>query len=157
MTALMSAAYRSRLQVVRELLAQGANLFATGTGYSDGQTALMCAVEGYGDDSVEIVRELLARGANVNAAVTFDGMTPLLQAASSRQLEAVPVLLAHGADVNAARTDGTTALMFSVIRRSNEGSIRLLLQHGADKSARDALGETAFDKLFFTSSKNVYC
>ena len=61
-----------------------------------------------------MVEKLLAAGANPNAAQT-SGLTPLMMAAQTGNVQVVKALLAHGANVNAATTETQqTALMWAV-------------------------------------------
>ena len=59
---------------------------------------------------VEMVKSLLARGVNPNLLTTTTKYTPLMQAASSADLELVKLLIDAGADLNAQDESGHTAL-----------------------------------------------
>jgi len=59
---------------------------------------------------VEMVKSLLARGVNPNLLTTATKYTPLMQAASSADLELVKLLLDAGAELNAQDQSGHTAL-----------------------------------------------
>jgi len=59
---------------------------------------------------VEMVKLLLERGVNPNTPSTDVGYTPLMQAASSANLELVKLLVNAGADLNSENQHGRTAL-----------------------------------------------
>jgi ankyrin repeat protein len=59
---------------------------------------------------VEMVKLLLERGVNPNTPSTAVGYTPLMQAASSANLELVKLLVDAGADLNSEDQQGRTAL-----------------------------------------------
>src|SRR5579859_5120801 len=111
-TPLMEASWNGCVEVVRTLIAAGADVNA---GRADdtnpemsGDTALTMASSSSGRP--EIVRALITAGANVNAK-DADGYTPLAAAARYGQLEAAQALVAAGADVNAReKTTGETPL-----------------------------------------------
>ena len=66
---------------------------------------------------VVMVERLLKARANPNAA-QMSGLTPLMIAAHTGNVDVVKLLLAHGANVNAATTEtGNTALMWAVSDR----------------------------------------
>jgi ankyrin repeat protein len=99
---LLIASQKGHLDVVRELLARGANIEAAD---NIGATSLFAASQvGY----LDVVRELLARGAVVDAA--FDtGATPLIQASWSGHTEVVRALLDAGANKRHVDNVGDTA------------------------------------------------
>ena len=60
----------------------------------------------FGNDT-ETVRILLEAGADMDTPDTFIGLTPLMNAAGNRNLDAVKLLIAKGARVNAvSKTEG---------------------------------------------------
>ncbi len=89
-TALMEAADKGQLEVVRLLLRHGADVNAAD---EDGETALMRAAD---DGHTEVVRALIAAGADVNAR-DEDGETALSNAEEERHLETARVLREAGA------------------------------------------------------------
>jgi ankyrin repeat protein len=167
---LITASQRGYLDIVRALLAEGAEVDARWD--TNGWTALMAAST-HGDLDVvqvlldkgadvnakdahgttalwaaaqsghrEVVQGLLDKGADANAkADAYRGETALFTAAAADQREVVQVLLDNGADVNAKTTDGKTAL-FTASTAGNLGVVQVLLAKGADLNARDAAGMT---------------
>lgn len=111
-TQLGKAACREQFDVVRELLAAGANVNARDK--SNGNSPLHLALErNHGVSNVMAARMLLAAGADVNAR-NVRGETPLHLAARSSNVDAATLLIAHGADVNAVINDGRTAVELSL-------------------------------------------
>ena len=125
LTPLMVAAHTGSVWVVRALLAHGADVNAA-TAETEA-TALMWAVAASHRD---IVRVLLERGADISASST-KGMTPLLTAAGSGDIETAKLLIAAGAAVNDVGADGTHALPFSIINGQGDFAL-FLLEQGAD-------------------------
>lgn len=93
------------------------------------------------------VRELLGKGATVNVS-DRRGMTPLMWASASGNLDVVQQLLEHGAIVDRRTPDGVTALMLA----SGNGFVeiaRVLLGRGADPAATKGgvkVRQLAFDR-----------
>src|SRR3972149_11117650 len=84
-TALMLAALRGDLEVVRQLLVHGAEVNPSG----NWTPLIYAAVKG----SVEISRLLLAYGADINATVDSNGLTALMMAAREGHADLVALLL----------------------------------------------------------------
>ena len=103
-TPLYQAACEGHVEVVRVLLAHGANVNVPGW---EGPLHI-AACEGH----VEVVRVLLAHGANVDAR-DRKGSTALQFAASKGQVEVVELLLAEGAEANARDNEGYNALQYA--------------------------------------------
>ena len=102
----MNASQQGHLDVVRELLARGADANARSNG---GFTALhQASWKGH----AEVVRELLARGAAVNARAN-NGRTPLISACGAGHLAAATLLLDAGADLALLTNAGWSALRFA--------------------------------------------
>ncbi len=122
-SALVIAVHSGHRDVAEWLIGKGANVNASGAGY----TALHAAVlRGDGDSAAR----LLARGANVNARIAhgtqtvragrgyvlpenLTGATPFLLAAKFLENDILRRLAASGADPRVALADGTTALMLA--------------------------------------------
>ena len=104
----MAASFRGHLDIVNQLLAEGASVNAARN--DDGATALIMAVQRH---HLAIVRALTENGrADVNTRDAA-GLTALMYASSSGDLAIVKQLLAAGAIVNAQNHDGDTALCFA--------------------------------------------
>jgi ankyrin repeat protein len=125
-TALHWAAFHDDMDLVRTLLAAGANVRAVTR--EGGITPLfMACVNGNAD----IVETLLFVGADANSAKT-NGTTALMTAASAGNADAVQSLLTHGADLKAKESvHGQTALMFAAAL-NRDVVVKLLLAKGAD-------------------------
>ena len=134
-TALMMASEDGDLDVVRTLLAKGADVNSKD---EDGVTALIMAFEG---GHLDIARTLLAKGADVNSK-DKRGVTALMMASGGGHLDVVRTLLAKGADVNSKDEDGVTALMMASAQGRLDVALALLAK-GADVDAEEAYGVTA--------------
>ena len=171
-TPLVYAAYGARREMVRRLLAHGADphvrsgrdqltpLFAAAAAgdpeivrvlLSQGLDASDTGRDGltplhYGVPFPEVVRILVANGADVNAG-NRSGTTPLMWL-RSRDMDRVDVreslrlLLAAGADLHARNRTGTTPLL-SAVESDDPVPVRALLEAGADVNARDRSGQTS--------------
>ena len=84
---------------------------------------------------VEMVKLLLERGVSPNTPSTASGYTPLMQAASSADLELVKLLINAGADLNAENQDGRTALdeaeMYTHSSKEHRVVVAFLKERGA--------------------------
>jgi len=129
MTALHWAAQHGDVDLIKMLVAAGANVKAT-TRLAN-YTPLLTASE---IGSAGAIEALIAAGADPKGT-TASGVSPLMFASAAGQADAVKTLVAHGADVNAAEpARGTTALMFAAANRRTE-AIRALLAAKADVNA----------------------
>jgi ankyrin repeat protein len=149
-TALIIAAFTNpSAEVVRLLLDKGANV-----GVMDVRHVTPLNAATFGNDTTT-VRLLLNAGADIDTPDTFIGLTPLMNAAGNRNLEAVEMLLAKGAKVNAvSKTEGlpkiqtgtvefggwTPLLMASAFGPPE--AVKLLLDAGARIDAQDYRGFT---------------
>jgi ankyrin repeat protein len=134
-TALTMAAYAGSAQVMKLLLARGAN---PNPSRPDGITVLMYAALN-GDP--EIVSELLRRKVDVNAKDN-DGATALIYAARNGHVEVGRVLLSNGAAVDTADNHRWTALMNAAVN-GHADFVQLLLEKGAQANAREEKVRTA--------------
>lgn len=99
-TALMMAVFQGHTEVVRQLLARGAEI------NHPGWTPLIYAAA---QSRMDIARILISQGAQINAQAE-NGTTALMMAAREGQLPMVLLLMEHGADLNMRNRDGQTAL-----------------------------------------------
>jgi ankyrin repeat protein len=142
-TPLYYAAQKNRLDVLKLLIAAGADLNMGRV--DDGYTPLHIAAQ-YGHAGVVSVL-LETPGVDLNAALTDDrdaGVTPSFLAADENQLVVLKLLIAAGADVNMARvSDGCTPL-FIAAQKGHVGVVDLLIAAGANVNAtRGTNGTTA--------------
>src|SRR5215471_7787678 len=146
-TALHWAAYRDDLEMVKLLLAAGAN--AQATTREGAITPLLMACQ---NGNVTIIEAIVKAGADVNA-VKSNGTTPLMMAAASGSANAVETLLAHGANVNAKElAHGQTALMFAAAL-NRAAAIKILMANGADASV--ATNVRKLERVRFDQDGNV--
>ncbi len=140
-TALMEAAEKGHLSVVKLLLANNAdhNLRPY-----KGLTALMEAVKGGRVGRLKVIEELIKSGAKVNEGGGKYGETALMMAVDSGRLKAAKLLLANDADPNIGWSwaEEYTPLMVAV-KRNNLKMAQLLLDNDADINASTEDGVTA--------------
>lgn len=152
----MSAALRADPPAVAEAIRAGdinaiSAYLASGHGVNspagDGhRTLLSLAVQARQEAMVEF---LIAHGADVNLhdpkpglLGSYDGVTPIDQAARNDDLEAAKALITHGATVNPEGDDPFGPLINASVRGSSEVA-KLLLAKGADINHADVNGATA--------------
>ena len=146
-TALHWAAYRDDLEMVKLLLAAGAN--AKAATREGAITPLLMACQ---NGNAALIETLLKAGSDANAVKT-NGTTPLMMAAASGHADAVQTLLAHGANVNAKESaHGQTALMFAAAL-NRAAVIKVLMANGADASV--ATGVRKLERVRFDQDGNV--
>ncbi|MBC2696188.1 MAG: hypothetical protein HF982_13125 [Desulfobacteraceae bacterium] len=149
--ALVFACQYDNVDVVKALLAHGANVNSKDPDNTDffiGDSALIFAC---GRGHIKVVKELLKNNADTNLKNMY-GNTALITAtdmwntSQGKRLKIVQELLDSGADVNATNDDSETALI-SAAGSSNEEDydslISTLLEHGADVNAATKSGKTA--------------
>lgn len=133
-TTLISAVVAESLELVRCLLAQGADVNHADP---EGWTPLHCAVL---DGSTAIIKLLVQAGADLEAFNPV-GQTALISAVHDEDRETVELLLALNANVNHVSQDGWTPLHFAILARSTEIAA-VLIDHGADREALNPENET---------------
>ena len=142
-TALMHASKNESTEIVRLLLAAGADVDAVDR-YE--WTALMHAVHNPfdlpGNNRVRMARMLIDYGANVNAFSFHRRRTPLIIASEKDQLWAIDLLLDRGADRELRNSSGATALI-EAVKAGHLRIVQKLLWRGANVNARDDDGSTA--------------
>jgi ankyrin repeat protein len=132
---LADAAEQRNQALVRELLAQGADVNAA---QADGMTALHWAV--YNNDA-ETAGLLVRSRVNVNATNRY-GVPPLSLACTNGNAALVRLLLDAGADANASLPGGETMLM-TAARVGNLEAVKALLARGANPNAQEQRDQTA--------------
>jgi ankyrin repeat protein len=133
--ALRSAVNAGKADVVRILLASGAN---PNIRTHNNWTPFLYAVN---TGETEIIRMMLEQKADVNAR-TLDGWSALSLASVNGQLPNVKVLVQHGAEINYKGVDGNTALL-QAVKRNHLSVVEFLLNVGADPNIANNQGETA--------------
>jgi len=153
---LMTAARTGNAEVVRMLLARGAD--ANAREASLGETALMWAAA---ENHPEAVRALIEHGADPNTRsdklvyskdrfglegvttiLPHGSWTALMYAARQGSLEAARALAEAGADLNVADPDGTTALHLAILN-GHFDTAGMLAEKGADPNIADVTGMAA--------------
>ena len=133
---LHAASYGGDLEVVRLLLAHGADINTTNR-YEC--TPLSSVYDG---GHLDVMRLLLKHGADVDARLDDTFKKCLLHEASLREdVDTARLLLQHNADVNSKDLLGCTPL-HDASRTGKAGVALLLLEHGAYVNARDLMGNT---------------
>ncbi|MBG0830865.1 ankyrin repeat domain-containing protein [Planomonospora sp. ID67723] len=135
-TALYRAATGGRTEIVRALLAAGADPDRLSGGADEGLP--LCAAAAWGRTGA--VEALLAAGADP-AGRESHGWTAVLWAAANGHATTLETLLSAGAPAEDATDGGTTALTLAV-RRGALGAVRALLAAGADPARPDGEGDT---------------
>lgn len=133
-TTLISAVVAESLELVRCLLAQGADVNHADP---EGWTPLHCAVL---DGSTAIIKLLVQAGADLEAFNPV-GQTALISAVHDEDLATVGVLLDLGAGVNGVNEDRWTALHFAA-KNGSLPIIMALAHAGAAIEARNSFSET---------------
>lgn len=146
---LIAASTAGSTEVVRALVAKGADPKGTGPG---GRSGLVLAA---GANDAAMVRFFLDQGADVNAAYRTDkdGYTALMAASAQANTAVARLLLSKGADANRTTSNpgavkngrlglsGLTALMMAVPYGTPD-LVRALLDGGANVNAADVRGLT---------------
>lgn len=81
-------------------------------------------------------------GTDVNAA-DANGITPLIAASTSGQLDVMRLLLNAGADINGRGPNGNTALIHAINAYQTDAALFLMDQSGIELDARGSSGTTA--------------
>jgi len=153
-TSLMAAAAEGHLEIVKLLLAAGADVNTHATKYRE--TALILAAR---EGRLDVVKTLLSAKAKANAKME-GGRTALIEASEKLHVEIVEALIAAGADVNGKPARYGTALASACMRLLDKSSLseteidqsgsievaRVLIAAGADVNDRDSEGWTPLIK-----------
>ncbi|XP_067003505.2 ankyrin repeat domain-containing protein 17 isoform X3 [Anabrus simplex] len=125
-TPLMEAASAGHVDIVRLLIAHGADVNAQS---SSGNTPLMYACAGGHE---EVVHTLLESGANVEDH-NENGHTPLMEAASAGHVGVAKILLEHGAGINTHSNEFKESALTLACYKGHLDMVRFLLEAGADQ------------------------
>ncbi|KAL3278379.1 hypothetical protein HHI36_013707 [Cryptolaemus montrouzieri] len=125
-TPLMEAASAGHLDIVRLLVAHGADVNAQST---TGNTPLMYGCAG---GHTEVVQFLLQHGANVEDH-NENGHTPLMEAASAGHVGLAKILLMHGAGINTHSNEFKESALTLACYKGHLDMVRFLLEAGADQ------------------------
>ncbi len=126
-TALMSASYLGREDIVRYLIEYDAAINKERK--NDGTTALWIAAQ---NGHENLVKVLVKHGANINKL--DDDVSPLLIATQGGYVDIVMMLTKLGADVNKSDSYGTTPL-WEASRIGNTTIVQHFIDHGAEIDA----------------------
>lgn len=154
-TALSAAACMGRADLVRALLAAGADPRITSGEMYGGHPVLIGWAQSHAPGAKasgrEVARLLLDHGAELNPQTS--GMTPLMLASFCHQASTVRLLLERGANPNATDRRGWTALRYGIGSGAIEAdTVRALLEHGADVNARAPDGLTPYGRALQAKS-----
>jgi ankyrin repeat protein len=147
-TVLMTAARTGAVDVLKALLARGADVRAKES--SKGQTALMWASA---ENNAAAVRLLIAAGADVHERSRGGAFTPLHFAVRGGHIPTTGALLDAGARIEDALPDGTTPLVLAVINAHYELA-GFLVDRGANPNAA-AQGWTALHQIAWSRRHNA--
>ncbi|CAH0553399.1 unnamed protein product [Brassicogethes aeneus] len=125
-TPLMEAASAGHLDIVKLLVAHGADVNAQST---SGNTPLMYGCAG---GHTEVVKFLLENGANVEDH-NENGHTPLMEAASAGHVGLAKILLMHGAGINTHSNEFKESALTLACYKGHLDMVRFLLEAGADQ------------------------
>ncbi|XP_041444695.1 ankyrin repeat and KH domain-containing protein 1 isoform X2 [Xenopus laevis] len=134
-TPLMEAAQEGHLELVKYLLAAGANVQAT---TATGDTALTYACENGHTDVADV---LLQSGSDLEHE-SEGGRTPLMKAARAGHLCTVQFLTSKGANINRATANNDHTVVSLACAGGHLAVVELLLAHGADPTHRLKDGST---------------
>ena len=158
-SAVMWAAAKGHLDLVKLLQAKGANLdeaMSWAIGHEQkqvldfmlesnpGQNAINSGLRAAaGKGAIDVVQTLLDRGADINFIDKNTNTSALMEAAgtNSPNIELVRLLLSKGANVNLVSERGETAL-FRAAEHHNVELVDLLLAHGADVNVKNSQDST---------------
>lgn len=138
-SALIIAAFTNpSAEVVRLLLAKGAKV-----GILDNRHVTPMNAATFGNDTAT-VRLLLDAGADIDTPDTFIGLTPLMNAAGNRNIEAVKLIMAKGAQVNAvSKTEGLPKIQTGTVEFGGWTPLLMAAAFGPPESVKVLLDARA--------------
>uniref|UniRef100_A0A8C6TKY8 BCL3 transcription coactivator n=1 Tax=Neogobius melanostomus TaxID=47308 RepID=A0A8C6TKY8_9GOBI len=99
----------------------------------------------------DLAAKLLTAGADINAMDIKSGLTPLMHAVESNNVNMVHFLIENGCDVNSQSYSGNTAL-HCACGRGQVDTVRLLLKNGADSGLKNYHNDTP---VMVTTNKKI--
>lgn len=147
-TALVVAARRGNLEIVKILLNAGADINAK-TKYGD--TSLTAATHFC---HPYIAEYLIEQGADVNAKNDGFGSTPLMLASECNDLEIVKTLIKKGAKIDEKNKSGGTSLMAASAKGHGE-IVQSLIRLGADVNLTESRGNDALQYAVYRGHLSV--
>ncbi|KAI9188477.1 ankyrin repeat-containing domain protein [Polychytrium aggregatum] len=150
-TQLLRAIQDNNDSAVSQILFQHSKIINLDSRDKYGKTLLMVACQ---NPNTAVVTTLLRYGAST-ISTTQSGKTALSLAVTYDNLKAVQMLIDYGVDVNSVDQGGSTPLMWACDNaNSNKHGFQIidaLVKAGARIDAEDGTGQTAFDRLCFSS------
>ena len=146
-TPLMYASLKGNTELVKFLIANGANINAKSR---KGSTALIIASV---QKHKEVIKLLLRYGADINSKFN-NGNTALSFASFLGNTKIVKLLIDNGANINTKSNDGSTPLIFASIKGHKE-IVKLLLERGARLNIKNNSGNTALSLAKNYKTKNL--
>uniref|UniRef100_A0AAR5Q9P6 Uncharacterized protein n=1 Tax=Dendroctonus ponderosae TaxID=77166 RepID=A0AAR5Q9P6_DENPD len=138
--ALLEAAGKGRLEVVKEIISRNPNLINATD--ADQYTPLHRACY---SNKVDIVKYLVEHGADLSALTELKWQ-PLHCCSHWGHADCAAVLLENGADPNALTEGGQTPLHIAATKPGGYKIVQLLLMHeGTDPNIQNGNGEIAYD------------
>ncbi|MCX5921722.1 MAG: ankyrin repeat domain-containing protein [Candidatus Dependentiae bacterium] len=133
MTSLLSAVFYNNIEMIKLLIALGADVNVAGE--NDVAPLFFASA----NNNIEAVRLFLSLGADVNKS-NNKGQTPLLIACISNNIAIVKALLAAGADANVMDNNGNTPLSIATEKHYKELE-NLLRKHLQDALVKELTRE----------------
>jgi len=142
LTALMLAAGKDQLEVVKILLKAGANPNAMVFGHGGiPRWAWMFAMDRCNKHWLEMTEAMLAAGVELNPKTIYP--SPVGYAIDKKDTVIIQALLKRGAQVNLADSETGDTLLMSAAKFSTPEVVQVLIEAGANVNAKNKLGQTA--------------